>query len=194
MAYKYSLLGAAALFGLAMVGAAQSAQASALDKTGVCPAVGFASDCNLLIHFKSDGSITTTGPGGNYDGSEDALVGVWNESGKKLSSFGISGNFIFGFDGDGLCAYISCPANPNDTSGYAGPGNYFTIIDVNTGIVNFVGGLADGATSFFSLEEAIDISRPPIITTGVPEPLTLAVFGGGLVGAAALRRRKKKTA
>lgn len=31
-----------------------------------------------------------------------------------------------------------------------------------------------------------------VSVTGVPEPLTLSVFGAGLVGAAALRRRRKK--
>jgi len=34
-------------------------------------------------------------------------------------------------------------------------------------------------------------SDPP---SGVPEPLTLSIFGAGLVGAAALRRRKAKRA
>ena len=33
--------------------------------------------------------------------------------------------------------------------------------------------------------------EPPV---GVPEPLTLTLFGAGLVGAAALRRRKSKKA
>ncbi len=40
--------------------------------------------------------------------------------------------------------------------------------------------------------EAADFSEVP--TTGVPEPFTLSLFGAGLLGMAAMRRRKKSTA
>jgi len=153
---------------------------------------GAAPDCNLVITFNPNGSVTTSGPGGNYDFSEDALVGVVNNSGHVINSFAISGSFIFGFDGDGINRYLGIPNNAMDTTGnYGGPQAWFNITDVNSGIVNFIGGIANGATAFFSLEESINIDEPPVIG-GVPEPATLALFGFGLAGLATRFRRKKQ--
>mgnify|MGYP001788886755 FL=1 len=49
--------------------------------------------CNLVVSFNTNGSINTFAPAGatnNYDGSDDALIGVVNNSGHSISSFFIS--------------------------------------------------------------------------------------------------------
>lgn len=65
-----------------------------------------------------------------------------------------SGTDIFGFDGDGLCTYITCTwPNPY---GYEGPGVSFNIISSTSGIVNFNPPIAaNGGTAYFSLEESL---------------------------------------
>jgi len=197
------LMTGAALVALTM-GQAQAAWDGTLTANG-CPDTttlsshggafdGTAPDCNFIITFNSDGSITTSGPGGNYDGSDDALVGVHNNSGHSISSFALSGSNIFGFDGDGIDGFLGIANNLMDTSGYGGPNAYYTVTDANTGFVNFITAIANGSTEFFSLEESIDLSAPPVIgpPSGVPEPATLALFGFGLAGLATRFRRKKK--
>ena len=42
--------------------------------------------------------------------------------------------------------------------------------------------------SYWALD---DVSLNPLVTTRVPEPFTLSLFGAGLAGAVAMRRRKK---
>jgi hypothetical protein len=83
-----------------------------------------------------------------------------------------------------------------DTSGYAGPDNFFTILDVDHGFVNFLGGgLASGATTYFSLEEPA--SADLIVTPGgVPEPAAWAMMllGFGGIGIAIRRSRKLQAA
>ncbi|MDA3878483.1 MAG: hypothetical protein PF483_15550, partial [Halothiobacillus sp.] len=117
-----------------------------LAQTGVCPDVsgvsaqgggghGSATECNLLITFGTGGSISTsTGLQSNYESIEDALIGVANNSGHVLNSFNISGSNIFGFEQDGINAYVTVlnggtspkvAGNP-DTTGYGGPLAYFT--------------------------------------------------------------------
>ena len=69
-----------------------------------CPAIGIATGCNLVITFTSSSEVTTVGSSpGTYDGSDDTLIGVVNNTSSTITSFKISStNDIFGFDGDGI--------------------------------------------------------------------------------------------
>ena len=175
-----------------------------------CPGTFYSGgDCNLFITFNSDGSITTTGPGGTYDGSENSLIGVTNNSGHTLFNFNISdsqnifGDMETGLSGDGISSSSYEGAqysqiNGFDNTYYAGPDNYFTILTATSGIVNFINdgtynGLLNGTSSYFSLEYGINLSAPPVITTGVPEPTTFAIMGAGLIVIAVARRRRRRT-
>lgn len=111
---------------------------------GSCPPIQRSPSCSVLITINPNGSLTyqrdpSVPP---YDGDEDVLVGVVNNSGATVYGVSISGPDIFGFDGDG--------AGPN--GGYEGPGTTFAIANPNQGVVNFTGGLANGGFRWFSLE------------------------------------------
>ena len=80
------------------------------------------------------------------------------------------------FDGDGIDTY-GAPGNVLDTTGYGGPDTWFSN---NTGYslrANFIGGLAAGGTTYFSLEEPVNVSQ-----LGTPEPATWAMMALGFVG------------
>ncbi len=170
------------------------------DISGLTGPNGFTSsttDCNLVITFGLGGSITTTGPGGFYDVSEDSLIGVVNNSGHSITSFNLDGGLldIFGFDGDGINAYTgmtNAAAGMSSVSGaddYGGEQAYFTNVIGNTGTVNFLNGIANNSTGYFSLENEISLAQAPRVT--IPEPGTLALFGIGL-GALGWKRRRGK--
>src|SRR5580658_10235810 len=167
-----------------------------------CPAVGYNNTCSLLIDVTSSGDTILDDPGattaadpvpGTYDGADDTLIGLINNSSVPLSQITLTSatEDIFGFDGDGICE------NPNDTSGlpgltgadcnstdtttYGGPDAFFTNIntDQESGTVNFITPIAPGASTYFSLEEALT-------TTDIVPPTSLAtsLSGGGKTGTA----------
>lgn len=125
-----------------------------------CPAVGADTSCAILIVINPGGSLSvfkdaTQGP---FDGVEDTLVGVLNNSGAPSSSIHLQTTATpgkepaFGFDQDGLCTFVTCtPARP---TGYEGPNNTFANIssDLLSGDVVFTTPLANGASTYFSLE------------------------------------------
>ncbi|GHG56771.1 hypothetical protein GCM10012320_29420 [Sinomonas cellulolyticus] len=152
-----------AAFGVAVAPAASAANPA--PPFGQCPSIGASPSCAILIVINPDGSPTVlTDPSvGPYDSIEDTLIGVQNNSGQTITAMPISGTGIpFGFDGDGICTYANsnCAGNTQDSTGYGGPRTYFTdYSSPNSGTVNFnVGGLADGTSTYFSLEGAVNAS------------------------------------
>jgi|GEM_PF-2473833 len=197
---------------LVAIAGLSAAPAQALSYTGVCPSTsghvavgggqtGVATDCNLLIIFNADGSVTSqAGPQVNYDGSDDALIGVINLSSATIVGFTITGSGIFGFEGsggtsDGIDGYVTPAvainsedaAHPvNSWTGYGGPKGYFTNVSSTgtgtaSGVVNFIGGIASyiggaitagvtAGTTYFSLEQSITTASLPQISGVVNSP------------------------
>jgi PEP-CTERM motif len=163
-----------------------------------CPAVGAATaGCDIVITVTNSGTTITAGPsfgiaGGTYDGSDDTLIGIVNNSSIPFSSISLSSSTdIFGFEGDGIDTF-GVTGNSSDDTGYGGPESFFTGINsaAMSGTVNFVTALAaNGGNTYFSLEEALTPSEI-VVGGATPEPSTLLLFGTGALGlAGALRRR-----
>lgn len=173
-----------------------------------CPAVGSNTGCAILITIGASGTATVgvDTAQGPYDGSDDTLVGVLNNSSSSISSLPLtSSKPIFGFEADGMCSSsFGVPGNcakglnQGDPYDYSGDFVTFSVADQSNGTVKFISGLAPGASTYFSLEDdlsAADITPgPPTMGGGgsaVPEPSTYALLGTGLAGCALLFRRKR---
>ncbi len=130
-----------------------------------CPAIGQDTGCGILITINPGGGLTvqqdpSQGP---YDGVEDTLIGVQNNSGVAQPKVHLTTNAdAFGFDGDGICSFSGWTGSsgcPYGSTGYEGPNTSFSNIssDLESGDVNFTqrGGLPNGSHAFFSLEEAL---------------------------------------
>ncbi len=70
-----------------------------------CPAVYKDTGCQFLVTVTPAGETVSEDPGqGPYEGSDDALVGVQNNSSSPITSIHLSAeDELFGFDGDGMC-------------------------------------------------------------------------------------------
>lgn len=160
-----------------------------------------ATGCNTVITISANLTVTTTvADSSPYDGSEDTLVGVVNNSTTSITSLILSGSDIFGLDGDGICTYTFvgsgyCTASQTagtDPQDYYGPTSTFTISNANNGTVNFAPAIAAGGSTYFSLEEPPTASLN-VIVGSAPEPGSIILMGFGISGLAlALRRRHLK--
>lgn len=194
------------LLGTAMA-LALAAPASASTPTppfNQCPALGFDTGCAILIVVEPGGSLVSyADPSqGPFDGIEDTMIGVQNESGSTVESIALQGTVfpgIFEFDGDGLCSgrnesggsgFLPPPAGcPFGPTSYEGPNTSFTIANLNEGTVNFLKGtLAPGKSAYFSLEGVISLTCSGSSCTGgsggeaKETSLATSLSGGGKSG------------
>lgn len=150
------------------------ANVTAAQIAAICPAIGNDSECGAVIIIGSSGeTIYYTGQG-PYDGREDTLVGVLNQSGSPVSSIDLSSNLdIMNFDNDGITTYTitgtttTVGGNSMDSSGYGGPNAYYTNISNSNdaGTVNFITQVAaNGGTTYFSLENALQATSSCLAT------------------------------
>jgi hypothetical protein len=164
--------------------------------TGVVGSANGPDTCGALITVTAVDSFTgnataftvtiPSGSNGNpYDGADDTLVGIQNNSGGPLKSIKLSSpdttfGGIFAFEtpapGDGPCAF-----NPADCfrreggTGYEGPHNTFATSENKTmGTVNFVltegdSGIPAGGSTWFALE-GTPLSLTTISQTFILQP------------------------
>ncbi len=151
-------LGAALVVGLSLPDSVSAAPTTPLYPQ--CPPVGYSTGCQKLITINAQGvaTVATDPSQPAIDNQDDSLVGVVNDSNASLVSLGLTGDDVFGFDGDGLCASKPTPCtskNEYGPTGYEGPGTSFTVTAGTTdaGSVNFTNDLTPGASAYFTLEE-----------------------------------------
>jgi len=158
-----------------------------------CPAAGLDTSCRILIVYNPDGSrriYTDPNVSPTYDGADDTLIGVLNNSPNPISAVPLNSNGtgpIFGFDGDGICSAsikpnpAGCPFGPTE---YEGPGVTFGSInsDQSIGVVNFNPAIPAGGAGYFGLEVAIptvcaDADGDGLCDTWETNGLTVVVNG-----------------
>ncbi len=79
-----------------------------------CPPVYHDTGCQFLVTVTNGGETISEDPAqGPYEGSDDALVGVQNNSSSPISSIHLSAeNELFGFESDGICSPGGAPIAP----------------------------------------------------------------------------------
>ncbi len=129
-----------------------------------CPAVGASPSCQIFLVVNPDATVSVWGDPsvGPYDGSDDTLVGVRNDSAQSVDAITVTGpgSGLGGLDGDGLCTFgvAGCPFG---VTGYEGPGTRLVTDPAlpDAAEVDFTGSLAPGASTFFSLEGALTAAQ-----------------------------------
>ncbi len=93
-----------------------------------CPPVDADFGCQFLIDVSASGTTIQQDPNqGPYETSDDALIGIKNDSSDPISAIPLSspGSDLFGFDGDGICTpgappvpsgCVPAPGSPADTT------------------------------------------------------------------------------
>src|SRR6516165_2681509 len=130
---------------------------------GPCPLLGnIGAGCNETITLNAGTPPTATVTVDNaspYDGSDDQLVGVVNNTGLTVTGITITGTGIGGFDGDGGWGTACRPSGTNcftptltGSANYSGPNNIFSNVSANSVTDMFAAPLAPGGTTFFTLE------------------------------------------
>jgi hypothetical protein len=149
-----------------------------------CPAIGADTSCGILLDATNAGTtVLQDASQGPYDGEDDTLVGVLNQSGSPLSELPLSSTTIdiLGFDGDGICSEFYASFNtgcPFGATGYEGPGTSFVVTTPGSGSVRFSPAVPSGGSAYFALEEALQATSltagPPVVTivTGPPTETT----------------------
>ena len=190
--------------------------ASAAPMFPQCPAVDANTGCEFLITINANGTTTVAADpnppnNGPYDGSDDTLVGVVNNSSTTVTSLPLmSDQGVFGFEGDGACSGTfgglgngNPPATQcqggvfttNDPTDYESAGAKFGSISSDLTSATVFLSLAPGQSTWFSLEGQLsttDITTGPAGGgSGVPEPASIALLGIGLCGLGLLRRTHK---
>jgi len=184
-----------ATLGMLLIGAGAAWAAN----TTPCPAVGSDTNgCEFIIYVtavNSSGAATqftvvlNAPDQGPYDGVEDTLVGIVNNSGSVLKSITLpNGAGQFGFDGDGACigTYSPGPTAAQCLGGVftsTDPNDYLSStatsvsnVTSTSGTINF-NNIAAGGTSWFDLEGALTANQLGGAATPAPSSLVLLMIG-----------------
>jgi hypothetical protein len=144
--------------------------------------------------------LTGTSDSTPYDGVTQAISTIIGQTyaltfdlGVSTQSGPFSGTISVDADLGSNVSLVTDTGSTGTLSGstlWTGESELFTATSTTTTIS--IIGETDSAGEFIGLDNVAFNAVSP--ATGVPEPLTLSIFGAGLAGAAIVRRRKKKAA